>query len=407
MTVLTETITELTIDDFGDVVAEMANDSTATIDVPIDQGLLSRYLALDPEPHDCKFVTVEIKSGFSKSKRNWRPEILEGIAKQINEQHPVGNKGHIKKEDYDSSYPDPQTVWLGATCTRKGNQAVLKVKGYNLPNSDIRNHLQFKAVNGVSVYGKSKLRPIAGGHEVMEFDLETIDWSRKNRSGMEASVVAVTSENETLGGNTVDAKDIAALNEDELRAHAPLLVQEIERKAVTPLDEKVGEMTKVVDASKPDVDAVAEIRKLLKLEEGDNVVEKVTAFISRVEESAKDEIKSFIRELVGKKVKTERGQGLVLRLVGEMETQYEGPLTDELKKEIEADFDKLATEDEDVKSVIGEMSSGSDDDRQRTGGAALGGKSRAGEERGRVGAGENSKTRQQGTVTIQRRRFGA
>jgi len=404
MTVLTEEVVDFTLDDFGDVVGEMSNDSTAVSSVPIDQKLLDRYMQLDPDPHECKFVTVEIKSGFSKSNRNWRPEILEAIAKQVNEQHPVGNKGHIKKEDYESVYPEPQTVWLGAVCERKGNQAVLKVKGYNLPGSDIRNHLKFKAVNSVSVYGKSKMRPIPGGHEVLSFDLETIDWSRKNRSGMDAKVVALTSENQPQGGNTVEAKDIAALGEDELRTHAPLLVKEIERKATEPLDTKVGEMQGVIDASKPAVDTTEEIRKLLKLEEGDNVVEKVTALLSRIEDTAKSEIKDFIKELVGKKVKTERGQGLVLRLVGEMESEYDGPLNDELKKKITEDFDAKVEADEDVKAIIGEMGSS---DGPATGGAALGGRSRAGEDRGRVGAGENSKTRKVGTVTIESRRFGA
>lgn len=405
MSVLNSEITlEVTSDDFGDVIAEMANESNTagTMDVPVDGSLMTRYLALDPDPHPAKFVTVEIKSGFSKSKRNWRPEILEGIARQVNEQHPVGNKGHIKKEDYDSVYPEPQTVWLGATCARKGNQAVLRVKGYNLPNSDIRNHLQYNAVNGVSVYGKSKLRPIQGGHEVMEFDLETIDWSRKNRSGMAASVVAVTSENETLGGNKVDAKDIAALSEDELRAHAPLLVKEIERKATEPLDEKVGEMQKSVDAQAGDVETVGKIKELLKAEDGENVIDKVTTLVSKIEDSAKDEIKAFLRSLVEKKVKTERGQKLVLRLVGEMESEYEGPLDDAKKKEIEEAFNKAVEADEDVKSIIGEMQT---DEKSSRGGTGLGGRSRAGEDRGRTGAGESSKVRQQGSVTITKQRF--
>lgn len=397
-------VVDFTLDDFGDVVGEMSNDSNAASSVPVDPALLNHYMQLDPDPDECKFVTVEIKSGFSKSNRNWRPEILEEIAKQVNSQHPVGNKGHIKKEDYESVYPEPQTVWLGAVCERKGNQAVLRVKGYNLPNSDIRRHLKFKAVNSVSVYGKSKMRPIPGGHEVLSFELETIDWSRKNRSGMDARVVALTAENQPLGGTKVEAKDIAALSEDELRTHAPLLVKEIERKATEPLDEKVGEMQGVIDTTKADVDVVAEIRKLLKLEEGDNVVEKVTSLVSKIEDTAKDEIKNFIRELVGKKVKTERGQGLVLRLVGEMESQYEGPLTDDLKKTIEADFNKVVEDDEDVKAVIGEMGS---DQGHGTGGATLGGRSRAGEDRGRVGAGETSKERKQGAVTIAKRRFGA
>ena len=407
MPVLDEIIVQVTSDDFGDVVAEMANDSNTlqSADVPVDAGMMAQILADDPEPHPARFVTVEIKSGFSKSKRNWRPEILEGMARQINEQHPVGNKGHIKKEDYDTIFPDPQTVWLGATCTRKGNQAILRVKGYNLPGSDIRNHLKFKAVNSVSVYGRSKLRPMSGGHEVMEFDLESIDWSRKNRSGMEAAVVSIASENEGLGGNTVESKDIAALSEEELRAHNPLLVKEIETKAVKPLDEKVGEMQATIDTQKDVVDEAGKIKELLKVADGENVVEKVTSLVTKIESTAKSDIKDFIKSLVEKKVKTPLGQSLVLRLVGEMESDYEGPLDDDLKKKIEADFNTKVEEDEDVKQVVGEMQS--DESSSSRGGSGLGGRSRAGEDRGRVGAGESGKTRQSGTVTISKRRFGA
>ncbi len=399
-----EIITEATSDAFIDVVAEMANDSTSAIEVPVDRDKLERYLAADPDSHPAKFVTVEIKSGFSKSKRNWRPEILEGVAKQINEQHPVGNKGHIKKEDYDTIYPEPQTVWLGATVVRNGNQAVLRVKGYNLPGAAIRRDLQFDAVNGVSVYGKSKLRPISGGHEVVEFDLETIDWSRKNRSGMAASVVSVTAEN-APGGNTVEPKDVAALSEDEIRTHAPLLVKEIERKACSPLDEKIGEMTTKVEAADADADVVVKVKELLKLTDGDNVVEKITALVSKIEDTAKSEIKDFIRTLVAKKVKTERGQGLVLRLVGEMESGYDGPLDNELRTKIESDFNAKIETDDDVKAVIGEMGSFSDGSGRTRGGVSLGGKSRTGENRGRVGATESGVVRETGNLKVTKRRF--
>ncbi len=405
MPVLEEFIVETTSDAFIDVVAEMANDSTSALEVPVDRAKLEKYMNADPDLHPAKFVTVEIKSGFSKSKRLWRPEILEGIAKQINEQHPVGNKGHIKKEDYETVYPEPQTVWLGATVHRNGNQSVLRVKGYNLPDSTIRRDLQFDAVNGVSVYGKSKLRPISGGHEVLEFDLETIDWSRKNRSGMAAQVVAVTAENAPAGGKTVEPKDVAALSEEEIRAHAPLLVKELERKAVATLDSKIGEMTTKVEAADADAEVVTKLKELLKLSEGENVVEKITTLVSKIEDTAKSEIKEFIRELVARKVKTERGQGLVLRLVGEMESEYDGSLTDDLKAKIETDFNAKIDGDEDVKAIIGEMGAFESTGRGR-GGASLGGKSRAGESHGRTGAGESSGVvRQTGNLTVTKRRL--
>ena len=354
-------------------IAEMG-DEASTPTVPIDVRTMEKIKARDPEP---EFVVVAIESGLSKSKRMWTGEILEKIARQVNEKQPVGYKGHIKDADDNTALPDPQTIWLGATTVKKGEKVVLYVKGYNLPNADVRNFLAFDAVNSVSVRGDSRMRPVKGGYQVADFDLESIDWSRKHRSGMPARVVSIASEME--GGNSVEPKDIAALDEQELRTHAPLLVKEIEHQATEPLETKIGEMEASAAEIQPNVDTVSSLREKLGLKPEDNIVEAVTDLIDRVEGAARSEIKTFvdsaIEKLVGKD--NERGVKLVRRLVGEMETRYEGELDDDLKEKITSDLQTEIDSDEDIKGIVTEMSTEDSGPTDRsTGGKRPGGRSR-------------------------------
>lgn len=367
------------------VISEMTADPASGgngVVIPIDRDKLAKIKERDENP---QFVTVAIESGWSKSNRWWKPEILKNIEKQVNAKKPVGYKGHMTKAEIDTKFPDPQTVWLGAKTVSVGDKVVLWVKGYNLPRADVRDLLEHEAVNSVSVFGHSKMKPVKGGYEVIDFDLESIDWSRKNQSGMTARVMAVTSEMDSKGGNSVEPKEIAALSEDEIRAHAPLLVKEIERKAVAPIEERIGEMTTTVETLQPEVDVLVKVKELLGLTEGENVVEKVTSLLSTIEDASASEIKAYIKEAISKKVKTERGQALVARLIGEMHTEYDGQeFNDDLKAKIDADLEAKIEEDEVVKEIVGEMitfTETNDNKGKSQGGSSLGGKSRSGSER--------------------------
>jgi hypothetical protein len=385
------------------VISEMANDPAsagAGVIIPLDPQKVAAIKAKDENP---QFVTVAIESGWSRSKRHWLPSILKSIADQVNKKKPVGYKGHMKPEQVATEFPDPQTVWLGATTTTQGDKTVLWVKGYNLPNSQVRGWLDHEAVNSVSVFGESKMKAVQGGYEVVDFNLESIDWSRKGQSGMTAKVMSVTSEMESKGGNTVEPKDIAGLSEDEIRTHAPLLVKEIERKATEPLTTQVGEMTAAADAVKPEVDTFGKVKELLGLTDGENVVEKVTNLLATIEDASASEIKAYIKEAIAKKVKTERGQALVARLVGEMHTEFDGKLDDEMKAKIDTALAEKIEGDEILKSVVGEMVTFTESQERGAGqgGSALGGKGR---QRDFSGADESKGiVSQNGQLTVRKR----
>lgn len=336
--------------------------------IPIDSVVLDRIKARDTSP---EFVTVEIESGISKSKRNWTKDMIEKIVRTVNEKRPVGYRGHIPEKEDHTAFPDVQTVWLGAISERRGDKTVALVKGYNLANAEIRDYLAVGAVSGVSVRGDSSLRPNKGFYDVVDFDLESIDWSRKNREGMSGKIVAITSEM-SEGGNSVEPKDIAALDESELRAHAPLLVKEIERKAKQPLETKVSEMETAAAAVEPEIDMLGKIRKMLGLGENDNPVDAVAEAVEAIEESHKGAVRAFVDDAIGKKVKTERGKKLVRRLVGEIEERYTN-LTDENKTKIETEISEAIDADDEIKVMIGEMADDGGHD-SGTGGSGFGGK---------------------------------
>lgn len=326
-------------------------------DVPIAQDRVEAIKAQDDDP---MFVTVEIEEGMSRSNRLWEPQVLQSIAQQVNEKLPVAYQGHIKEEDDPFSFPDPKTAWLGARAIKKPDgKVVLRIKGYML-DPEMKRLVKLGAVDGVSVRGDAVLEPLrGGGAKVGEFDLESIDWARKGRSGMKSKVVSVTSEM-LEGGNPVEPKDIAALKEAELREHNPLLVESIENKAAEPLQTKVTEQTAAIDAAKPEHDLLVSIREKLGLDEDADVLENLSAIVDRVDGAVRTEVRNFIKEKVADKVKSESGQKLVLRMIGEMsdvkaETGEDGKLDKETQTIIENRLTKAFEEDEDVKAIVTEQ----------------------------------------------------
>jgi hypothetical protein len=375
MTTLTEEVTEQVV--WEGTIAEMGPLDTSTRpDLQIPSDFMDTIKKSDDDP---MFVTVEVKSGWSRSKRNWKPEHLRKVVDKVNKERMAGNLGHplLDQKEYERAFPLPQVAWC--TATMEGDKAVFK--GYVLKRSEARDLLRLGLIDGVSIFGDSRMRPVQGGYEVISFEPETIDFARKGRSGMQSRIVSLTGEQSPGRGENVEPKDITAISEDELRTHAPLLVKEIERKAVEPVEAKVGEQATAIAELKPEVDLLGEIKKLLKLKDGENPVEKLAAFIEDVESAGKEEIKSFVHNLIEKKVKSTRGQALVKRLIGEMHTEYEGPLTDELKSKIETDFSERVEGDEDIKSLVGEMVTDEEDEnrgKRGSGGSSLGGRGRAG-----------------------------
>jgi hypothetical protein len=349
-------------------------------DIPISPEKIAKIKEKDP---DAKFIIAEIESGWSNSKREWPPEVVEGIVRQVNEKRPVAYLGHIPANLDDTEFPPVQAIWLGAAVKRVGEKVIARVKGYLLPKSEVREreYVEHEAINSVSVRGDSTLSPTRGGWRVKKFTLESIDFARKNRGGMPGRIAAITTEME--GGSKVEPKDITALDESELRTHAPLLVAEIERKVTEPLTVKISEMETSVAALEPEKLTVASIREKLGLDEKADPIQAVVDLLERVEESAKAEIKELVNKAVEKVAgKSGVAQKLVHRLIGEqIVTEFQDKEADEEK--IENRVQEIVDGDEEVKAVISEMSGVSGEERRRdnTGGASFGTKSKGTEDK--------------------------
>lgn len=341
-------------------------------DVPMSNERVNRIKAQDTDP---MFLVIEIEEGMSKSKRQWPGSVLRSISEQVNEKLPVGYRGHIKDEDDPFVFPEPQIAWLGAAVSERSGKTVVRAKGYVL-NSEAKRLIGLGVLNEFSVRGNASQTPLVGGGlEVKTFDLESIDFARPNRGGMKTKIISITSEME--GGNQVDGKDIAALTEEELRAHNPLLVNKIETDAKGNLETKVAEQETALKGAEDKDTLLQSIRQKLGLDESADVLENLTAIMDRVEGAVRTEVRTFIKEKVADKVKNERGQQLVLRMVGEMQdvtpaVDDTGKLTDATKKAIEDKLNDTFENDEDVKAIVSEQIV-----TVSSGGSNLGGRARS------------------------------
>lgn len=340
---------------FDSVVCEYTGDAISSL-VPVNPELVSIVTEGDPDP---KFATFVIESGWSKSKRFWGAELFQNVAEQINnsEEAIVGYMGHIKPEDDPYTFPEIQLHWVGAKATKVGDKAKLAVKAYVLPNTKGRDYLKRGLVKTVSWRGKVAQIPFEKGVRVAQFAIESIDLSRPRAAGMSAKLVgALTSEMENEGSNNVKPDEIAALQENELRAHNPALVQAIEASATKPLNDTVAEMTADATALKAEADLIPEIRKLFGMKDDADILEVLGVTAKKLQEAGKTVRDGILDTVLAKRFKDEGTLKLVRRImVSEMsDVEISG---DENKDEkvIGEMVDEIVNKDEDLKALVSEM----------------------------------------------------
>lgn len=342
-----------------DLVGEYTTDATSGM-VPLSPDLIAEITQGDTDP---RFATFVIESGWSKSKRYWGAELFDNVAEQINSGEPlVGYLGHISEKDDPYAFPDIQFQWVKARVQKVGDKAKLAVKAYVLPGTKGRDYLQRKIANTVSWRGKAAQVPFEQGVKVSKFIIESIDLSRPRKAGMSARLVgALTSEmEETEGGNSVKPDEIAALQENELRAHNAGLVETIETGARKPLETKVAEMETDKAKADPVLSLIPEFRKVLGLDEKTDELGTVQAVISHLRKQGKSLRESVLDGVLAKRLKGgEEADRVLLRrvLVGEMESK-EITLTGDATKD-EKIVSEMVTEivdgDESLKKMVSEM----------------------------------------------------
>jgi hypothetical protein len=301
-------------------VSEMTTDPGGM--VPLSPALVAEITDGDDDP---RFATFVIESGWSKSKRFWGSELFSEVASEIQNASTtepiVGYLGHIRPEDDPYTFPEIQLQWAGAKLLQTGDKAKLAVKAYVLPGTKGRDYLKRKIAKTVSWRGKAALEPFQKGVRVAKFNIESIDLSRPRAAGMSARMVgALTSEMEERS-DTVKPEEIAALQQNELRAHNPSLVEAIEKDARSPLETKVGEMETAAKAAEPIVSLVPQLREILGLKDDVDEVGVIQAAITKIKSEAKSLREGILDKVLEKRFKggSDADKSLVRRiLVGEM-----------------------------------------------------------------------------------------
>lgn len=296
-----------------DTAVEMTTDPNAVVRISPD--ILARVTEGDDDP---RFATFVIESGWSKSKRFWGPELFTNVASEMNSaatgEPIVGYMGHIKEEDDPYVFPEIQLQWLGAKLTNAGDKARLAVKAYVLPGTKGRDYLGRGLVKNVSWRGKVSQERFEQGVKIKQFIIESIDLARPRSAGMNARLVgSLTSEME--GGNDLKPEEIAALSENEIRAHNPALVLTIEAAAKTPLETKVSEMEADAVAIKPTLDLIPEFRKMLGLDEKVDDVTVISKALESIRDAGKTVRDSILEAVLTKKFKDDSTRNLVKRLI--------------------------------------------------------------------------------------------
>lgn len=348
---------------FDDVVVEMTSDPAGL--VPISRDIVDRVTEGDPEP---RFATFQIESGWSKSKRLWGPELFSEVVSEINNsarggEPIVGYQGHIRPENDAYEFPPIQLQWVGAKMlSHSGDKAVLGVKAYVLPDTRARDYFKRGLVKSVSWRGKVRQEVHGKGVKIKEFLIESIDMARPRTAGMSARLVGpLTSEMETEeGGNTVKPEEIAALQENELRAHNSGLVQSIEAAARQPLETRVSEMEDAEKKTKPTLDLIPEFRKMLGLSDDTDDLNTVQAVISELRAHGKKLRDSVLEKVLSKKLKggSERDKALVRSLIATEMRDKDVRLTgdeDKDEKTVEEMVNSTIDASDQLKQIVSEM----------------------------------------------------
>ena len=341
-----------------DTVAEISSDAAGGL-VPLSPELVAEITAGDDDP---RFATFVIESGWSKSKRYWGGELFGGVVSEIQQAATgdpiVGYMGHIKPDDDGYSFPEIQLQWVGAKLLQAGDKAKLAVKAYVLPGTKGRDYLKRGLVKTVSWRGKAAQVPYEKGVRVKEFQIESIDLSRPRSAGMSARLVgALTSEMEERS-DKVKVEEIAALTENELRAHAPQLVTTIEDGAKAPLSAKVSEMEASAKKVEPVLGFMPQLRGILGLGDDSDDATVLQSAVSKLKSEAKTLRESILDSVLAKRFKdADKGDVALLRrvLVGEMEKVEISGDEDKDMKAISEMVTTVIDSDEHIKKTVSEM----------------------------------------------------
>ena len=295
----------------GAVIGEMGVDT-----VPLSEKVdIDKLKAGDDDPLE---VVVEIDSGKSKRKWNYLPQALESISRQINEKVPNGFLGHQKQENLAFEFPKIATHWVGAMY-RDGKAYVRGV--VDASQKDLKRWIRGGRIKQVSIYGIPTLRKENGETQVVDFDLMSLDWTPKDRNGMQTKVVTVSEMDDLLNKQNTDG-GVKVTKQEVLGEMARMLKEgEISLTEAKTLVGETDETLKFKDVAKQ-LDVAPE-----------NVVGEISRLKNLEKQVAESKHENLVKKVLNEEVKDETIRGIV----GEM-----------IDSDVEDDEKKIASEIADI-----------------------------------------------------------
>lgn len=361
---------EMGDDEIG-LIMEMVSDPAKLKTFGFPDNVVATAAALKEANADDKpeFPVVRVEEGWSGSHRLWTARELNSIVAQTNTLEPVGHLGHFKDDEAATAFGEPQTTWIGAFAKDELSQQkdragemvrVAYFTGYNYPGAKVRGYIKNKAVRGISWWGNAELVPVPGkGVEVKGFTLKALDWARKLSEGMPTSrIVAIASEME---GAKMD-KELAAVTPEEFKRENPNGFALLVAEAVKEKETVIGEMEEAAKPLKVDSDTLAEIRKMLKVPDGGDVLAVIADAMTKLGAKAKEVLANALEAVMLERIPGDEDadkakRTLVMRLLptGEMEAKLADAKEDEVDKIVGEMVDAAFDKDDAIKTIIGEQ----------------------------------------------------
>lgn len=296
--------------------------SAQAIKVPTASGVdLEKLTEGDPDP---MFVTLEVASATVSGNRNRYSEAtLLNIAEQINETRPDAYLGHLDDKELATKYPDPQTMWIGASVEKIDGVARLFAKGYVYTDAKVRSLLKKAVAAGkvmaVSIAGRAnkKFDKVAKVYDIIDFKLDSIDWARPGTQGLNPLLTPFITQ------EMVDTSMEIKLQEatlEQLKELRPDLVEAL-KKELTPTPPANPEPT---PAPAPTAEMV-EVKNLLGLDENGSVKERVSEMVDEnktLVSEMKDLLTEHIDLAVGQKVTKPAVKAVIKEMVVNQVTDW-------------------------------------------------------------------------------------
>lgn len=290
------------------------------------------------------FVTLPVGrfDAESRNGRRYLESAMRRMAEQINAKRPEGGWGHIKDEDFGSSYPPPairalraeiigDTVWAKFwPLTEEANEYYQQARDTN-------------ARVGTSLYAWAE---VDEDGNVADLDLIRLDMADPARVGvpMTAAFPALSGEMAQQQSTTEEKNEAAAdepPEEPEMTDNVTELTVRVEKQKA-----RIEELERIEKAHQSLAVDVREVREMLGLKETDDMVRSVRAVLEQHAEMKAENSKLLAGEMsnrIAGKVAVESLRPMVQALV-----EMEHPTT---AKELERAMDKVLAREE-VKTAL-------------------------------------------------------